>query len=168
VKNSGWQIADGKRKLSAKRYYNPGSQLLLFVFFGLFDVICAVFLLESLYSACSIDIFLFACIERMAHRADLCVDIFGGTAGLERTATAAANHHLTVFWMYPFFHNYSAPKYLKTTILTILTHISIEILELLSFAAINNIRFLLDEDKMAETIFFIKTNPASQKKCCNF
>ena len=45
-------------------------QLLLLVFFGSlgsFDVIFAVFLLESLYSAGCIDVFLLAGIERMAH-----------------------------------------------------------------------------------------------------
>jgi len=98
-------------------------QLLLLVFLGFFgasiflllgkwgclDVIFAVFLLESLYSACGIDIFLLAGIERMAHRADLRVDFFGGAAGLEGIAAAAVNHDLIVFWMYFFFHNYSSP-----------------------------------------------------------
>ncbi len=85
---------------------------MLLVFFGSlgsFDVIFAVFLLESLYSAGGIDIFLLAGIERMAHRADLRVDFFGGAAGFEGIAAAAVNHDLIVFWMYFFFHNYSSP-----------------------------------------------------------
>ena len=94
------------------------NQLLLLVFLvlfgGLFDVACAVFLLESLYSPGSIDIFLLARIKRMAHRADLCVDFLCRAAGLESVAAAATNHHLIVFWMYPFFHNYNPLKYLKT------------------------------------------------------
>ncbi len=66
--------------MNAKRYFLKG-QLLLLVFFGFLgtpifqlfggwgglDVIFAVFLLESLYSAGRIDIFLLAGIERMAH-----------------------------------------------------------------------------------------------------
>ncbi len=98
-------------------------QLLLLVFFGFFgapsfrlfgnlgclDIIFAVFLLESLYSAGGIDIFLLAGIERMAHRAYLGVDFFGGAAGFEGIATAAVNHYFIVFWMYFFFHNYSSP-----------------------------------------------------------
>jgi hypothetical protein len=81
---------------------------LLLVFFGSlggFDVIFAVFFLESLYSAGSVDIFLLSGIERMAHRANLGVDFFGGTAGLEGIAAAAMDHYLIVFWMYFFFHN---------------------------------------------------------------
>jgi len=99
----------------------------LFGSWGRFDVACAVFLLEPLYSPGGIDIFLLAGIERMAHRADLCVDFFDGTAGLERTAAAAMDHHLIVFWMYLFFHNYNAPRYLKHCILTILAAFAIEI-----------------------------------------
>ena len=108
------------------------NQLLLLVFLvlfgGLFDVACAVFLLESLYSPGSIDIFLLARIKRMAHRADLCVDFLCRAAGLESVAAAATNHHLIVFWMYPFFHNCNAPEYQKTKILTVLAEISTEIL----------------------------------------
>ncbi len=91
-------------------------QLLLLVFFGSlgsFDVIFAVFLLESLYSAGGIDIFLLAGIERMAHRAYLGVDFFGGAAGFEGIAAAAVNHYFIVFWMYFFFHNYSSPDTFK-------------------------------------------------------
>jgi len=112
--------------VNAKRYFLKG-QLLLLVFFGFpgtpifrlfgkwgrLDVIFAVFLLESLYSPGGIDIFLLAGIERMAHRAYLGVDFFDGTAGLEGIAAAAVNHHLIVFWMYSFFHNYSSPEYLQ-------------------------------------------------------
>jgi hypothetical protein len=76
----------------------------MLVFF-LFDVACAVLLLEPLYSAGGINIFLFAGIERMAHRADFRVDFFRRAAGLERITTAAVNHHLIVFWMYSLFHN---------------------------------------------------------------
>ena len=86
------------------------SHLLLLVFFGLLDVVFAVFLLEPLYSACGIHIFLLTRIERVAHRANLCVDFFYRTASLECIAAAAVNHHLVVFWMYAFFHSYSLPK----------------------------------------------------------
>ncbi len=97
------------------------------VFFGLLEVICAVFLLESLYSTGGINILLFAGVERMAHRAYLRPDLFDGTAGLERIATAAMNHNLIVFWMYSFFHIYSSPKYLKHHILAKTTHIATKI-----------------------------------------
>ena len=98
------------------------NQLLLLVFFAVFgvpvfrlfgrwgpyDVAFAVFLLEPLYSAGRVDVFLLACIERMAHRADLCVDFFCRAAGLESVATSAMNHHFIVFWMYLFSHNYDS------------------------------------------------------------
>jgi hypothetical protein len=100
---------------------------LLLVLFVLFDVACAGFLLEPFYPACGIDVFLLACVERMAHRADLCVDLFCRAAGLESAAAAAMNHNLIVFWMYPFFHNYNAPKHLKHHILIVSADISIEI-----------------------------------------
>ena len=83
---------------------------MLLVFFVLFYVACAVLLLESLYSPGGIDIFLLARIEGMAHRANLGVDFFGGTTGLERVAAAAVNHYLVVFWMYSFFHNFNSTK----------------------------------------------------------
>ena len=111
------------------------------VFFRLLDVACAVFLLEPFYSTGCIDVFLLASVERMAHRAYLCVDFFCCAVGLECVATAAVDHHFIVFWMYIFFHNYSvlrpekigttkdktAPNYLKLGILTRLIRISIEI-----------------------------------------
>ena len=75
------------------------------------DVIFAVFLLESLYSPGCIDVLLLTRVERMAHRADFCVDFFGCATGLKSAATAAMNHHLIVFWMYSFFHNCNALKY---------------------------------------------------------
>jgi len=83
-------------------------QLLLLVFFGCFggfDVIFAVFLLESLYPPGRINIFLLARVERMAHRAYLGVDFIDRAPGLERVAATAVNHYLIVFWMYSFFHN---------------------------------------------------------------
>jgi len=82
----------------------------MLVFFGFFEVISAVFLLESFYSACGIDIFLLARVEWMAHGADFGVDFFCCAAGLEGIPAAAVNYNLIVFWMYPFFHNNSAPK----------------------------------------------------------
>ncbi len=90
---------------------------LLLVFFGLLEVACAVFLLEPFYSPGSIDIFLLARIERMAHRAYLCVDLFCCAVGLESVATAAVDHHFIVLWMYLFFHNYSVlrPEKIGTT-----------------------------------------------------
>ncbi len=93
-------------------------QLLLLVFFGFFDVICAVFLLESLYPAGSVDIFLLARIERMTHRADFGVDFIDRAPGLERVAAAAMNHYLIVFWMYSFFHNLKLSENLQIRILT--------------------------------------------------
>ena len=102
---------------------NPKNQLLLLVFFvlvwffagwGRLDVTRTVFLLESLYPAGGIDIFLLARIERMAHRAYLGVDFFYRAASLERTATTAPNYYLLIFWMYLFFHNYDAPEYLNS------------------------------------------------------
>jgi len=103
-------MGDRKRKLNAKRHYNLESQLLLLVFCGLFDVIFAVLLLEPLYSACGVDIFLLTRIERMAHRANLCMDSFYRAAGLEGITAAAMNHCPAIFWMYVFFHNYNAPE----------------------------------------------------------
>ena len=93
---------------------NLRNQLLLLVFFvlvwflaggGRLDVTLAVLLLESLYSAGSIDIFLLTRIERMAHRAYFRMDFFGRAASLECAAATATNHHFFVFWMYFFFHN---------------------------------------------------------------
>jgi hypothetical protein len=96
---------------SQETLLSPKTQLSLLVFFfALFYVACAVLLLESLYSAGSIDILLLARIEGMAHRANLGVDFFGGTTGLERVAAAAVNHYLVVFWMYSFFHNFNSTK----------------------------------------------------------
>ncbi len=110
-------------------------QLLLLVFFGFLgapifrlfgkwgslDVICAVFLLESLDPAGSVNVFLLAGIERMAHRAYLGVDFLNRAAGLERIAAAAVNHYLIVLWMYSFFHKLQFSRYLQTRILTVLT-----------------------------------------------
>ena len=101
---------------------NLRKQLLLLVFFvlvwlfvgrGRLDVTLAVLLLESLYSAGCIDIFLLACIERMAHRAYFCMDFFCRAVSLECTAATATNHYFFIFWVYLFFHNYKAPKYLN-------------------------------------------------------
>ncbi len=94
--------------LNAKRYYT-GRQLFLLVFFAL-EVIFAVLLLEPLYSACSIDVFLLARIERMAHRADFSVDFLSGTAGLKCVATTAVDQGLIIFWMYILFHTVLFPK----------------------------------------------------------
>ena len=88
----------------------------MFVFFGSLgglDVICAVFLLETLYSPGGIDVFLLAGIERMAHRADFGVDFLGCAAGLEGVTAAAVNHYLIIFWMYIFFHNLKFSIYLQ-------------------------------------------------------
>jgi len=79
-------------------------------FLGVFpEVIFAVFFLESFYSACGIDEFLFAGIEGVAHRADFCMYFLGGTAGLEGIAAATADYHLMIFRMYAFFHNIRFP-----------------------------------------------------------
>ena len=103
---------------------NMRNQLLLLVFFvlvwffagrGRLDVTRAVLLLESLYSTGGIDIFLLARIERMTHRAYLSVDFICRATRLESTAATATNHYLFIFWMYIFFHDYGAPKYLNKT-----------------------------------------------------
>ena len=80
---------------------------------GRFDVTLAVFLLEPLYPAGSIDKFLLARIKRMAHRAYLRMDFIYRAASLERIAATATDHYLLIFWMYIFFHKYYAPKYLN-------------------------------------------------------
>jgi len=72
---------------------------LALLFLVLLEVACAVLLLESLNSTGGIHEFLLASIERMAHRADFCMDFLGRTASLERVATAAMNRYLIVFWM---------------------------------------------------------------------
>ena len=84
-------------------------QLLLLIFFGLYEVVLAVFLLESLDSACGIDEFLLSSVERVADRADFGVDFLCGAAGLESVAAAAMDDYLIIFWMYVFFHNYNTP-----------------------------------------------------------
>jgi len=99
----------------------------LFGSWGPFDITCAVFLLEPFYSPSRIDVFLFACIERMAHRADFCVDFFYRAASLEGIAAAAMNHYLFVFWMYLFFHSFGSQKYPKISIITLSADISTEI-----------------------------------------
>ena len=94
--------------LSAVRYFlNYSRQRQLFFVF--LEVICTVFLLESLYSTGGIDKLLLARIERMAHRAYLRMYLLCRAIGLEGTAAAAANHYFIVFWMYLFFHNYGTP-----------------------------------------------------------
>jgi len=95
---------------SRETLLSPKTQLSLLVFFVLFYVACAVLLLESLYSAGSIDIFLLARIEGMAHGANLSMDFFGCTTGLEGIAAAAVNYYFVVFWMYSFFHNFNSTK----------------------------------------------------------
>jgi hypothetical protein len=113
---------------------------------GGFDVIFAVFLLESLYSAGCIDIFLLAGIERMAHRANFGVDFFDGTAGLEGVAAAAMNHYLIVFWMYSFFHNLQFSRYLQSRILTVLAaYCNINFNKFYFFSSGTDITFLLDD-----------------------
>ena len=90
------------------------------------DITCAVLLLEPLDSPGSIDILLFARIERMAHRANLCMDFLCRAASFESVATATANRYLIIFWMYLFFHNTQSLKNtLKKHILAILLDISI-------------------------------------------
>ena len=132
-------------------------QLLLLVFFGSlgsFDIIFAVFLLESLYSAGCIDIFLLARIERMAHRAYFGVDFFDSTAGLEGVAAAAMNHYLIVFWMYIFFHNLQFSRYLQSRILTTLAaYCNINFNKFYFFSSAKDITFLLDDTGIAVFCF---------------
>jgi hypothetical protein len=91
---------------------------MLLIFYVLFKVAIAVFFLESLYTTGCIDIFLLARIERMAHRANLCVDFLSGAACLKGIAAAAMNDNFIVLWMYAFFHKYNAPNKLILRILT--------------------------------------------------
>ena len=86
-----------------------------FAGWGSFDVTLAVFSLESFYPAGCIDKFLLSRIERMAHRAYLCMDFICRAAGLKCIAATATNNYLFVFWMYIFFHIYDTPKYLNGT-----------------------------------------------------
>ena len=86
----------------------------LFGKWGSLDVICAVFLLESLYTPGSVNIFLLARIERMTHRADFGVDFLDRAPGLERVPATAMNHYLIVLWMYSFFHNLKLPDTCKS------------------------------------------------------
>ena len=88
----------------------PKRQLLILIFFVLFDIRCAVFLLEPFYPPGGIDILLLAGIKRMARRANLGVDFLHGAAGLERVAAPATNHYLMVFWMYLVLHKFNSPK----------------------------------------------------------
>ena len=72
--------------------------------FLLFEVVRAVFFLESFNSARGVDVFLLTCVERVAGRADFRVDFFCSAAGLKSIAAAASNHDFAIFWMYIFFH----------------------------------------------------------------
>ena len=141
---------------------------MLFVFFrclGGFDVIFAVFLLESLYSAGCIDIFLLARIERMAHRANFGVDFFDRTAGLERVPAAAMDHYLIVFWMYTFFHNLQFSIYLQSRILTVLAaYCNINFNKFYFFSSVTDITFLLDDAGIDE-LCSIRSQGQWPKKC---
>ena len=75
---------------------------LLFLFF---EVVGAVFLLETLDPAGGIDVLLLACVERMAGRADFRVDFACGAAGFKGISAAAVNHDFVIFRMYVFLHN---------------------------------------------------------------
>ena len=83
---------------------------MLLVFLGLFDVTGAVLFLEPFYSPGGINEFLFAGVERMAHRAYLRVDFFRCAAGFEGIAAAAMNNHLIISWMYVLLHYRTTPK----------------------------------------------------------
>jgi hypothetical protein len=89
--------------------------VLVRIFAGLscFNIIFAVFLLESFYSAGRIDKFLLARVERMAHRAYLSMDFIRRASRLESIAATATNNYLFIFWMYLLFHIFNAPKYLN-------------------------------------------------------
>jgi hypothetical protein len=93
-------------------------KLLLGLFFAfLFEVFFAVLFLEAFDSACGIDVFLLAGIERMAGRADFCVDFLGGAERLEGISAPATHRHLMVSRMNIFLH-IKTPTNLKTGILT--------------------------------------------------
>ena len=80
-------------------------KLIFLVVFAFFDVVFAVFFLESLDAAGRIDVLLLSGIKRVAHRAYLGVYFFGCASGLERIAAAAMYDNLIVFWMDIFLHN---------------------------------------------------------------
>ena len=107
--HSGWFVASAFRS----RFFNTvqvrqAGFLLFCLCFCFFEVVLAVFLLESLYSPCRIDKFLLTGIERMACRADFRMNFLSCTGSLERIAATATNHYLIIFWMYLFFHNYNS------------------------------------------------------------
>ena len=77
------------------------TEKLLFLFF---EVIRAILLLETFDPACGIDVFLLACVERMAGGAYFCVDFACGRAGFKGIPAAAVNHDFVVFRMYVFLH----------------------------------------------------------------
>ena len=93
--------------------YSVQEQLILLRFFVLFGrcfhIACAVLLLEPLDSAGGIYELLFACVERMAHRAYLGVDFLCRAARLECVSTAAVNDYFLVLWVYIFLHVRKAP-----------------------------------------------------------
>ncbi len=96
--------------------------LSVFVFFAL-GVTLSVFFLEPLNTTGGIDELLLAGIERMAHRADFGVDLFGRAAGLEGIAAAASDLNFFVFRMYIFFH-WKTPNNLKPKIIPVLVLIA--------------------------------------------
>lgn len=75
-----------------------------FVLLRLVHIALTVFLLEAFDSACRIDEFMFAGIERMAHRAYFSVDFLYGAAGLEGISAAAFDLYDLIFRMYVLFH----------------------------------------------------------------
>ena len=94
------------RKMPPQKNCATGKNLLLLAFLALLgEVTRPVFLLETLNATGRIDEFLLARVERMAHRANLSMDLAGRAAGLESVPATATNHYLLVFWMYVFLHN---------------------------------------------------------------
>ena len=96
---------------------NLRNQLLLLVFFvlvwlfvrwGCLDVTLAVLLLESLYSAGCIDIFLLACIERMAGRTNFRCYIASGGFGLKGGTTVTLDRGCLVLGVDTFFHLFNS------------------------------------------------------------
>jgi len=68
---------------------------------------------EFLNAAAGIDQLLFACIERVALRANLYLDVFLCASRLNNLTASALNSRLLIIGMYPFFHCYDIPFYVS-------------------------------------------------------
>ena len=71
----------------------------------LFEVVPAIFLVESFDASSSIDKLLFASIERVTHRTDFRMDLFRCASRFKRVSATASDTYCVVFWMYIFLHS---------------------------------------------------------------